>query len=65
LRRQQNRLTTNWVFLTPTVAQLIKPGDFTRLKTLVLGGEAISLGDLATWHDKVRLTNGLAQPSAA
>jgi amino acid adenylation domain-containing protein len=53
-----NRLMANWALLTPTVARLVRPEDFTSLKTLVLAGEAISPADLATWHDKVRLIQG-------
>ncbi|RYP10940.1 hypothetical protein DL764_000376 [Monosporascus ibericus] len=53
-----NRMMVNWAFLTPTVARLVKPEDFTHLETLVLGGEAISPTDLTTWHDKVRLIQG-------
>ncbi|RYP48218.1 hypothetical protein DL769_011228 [Monosporascus sp. CRB-8-3] len=53
-----NRMMANWAFSTPTVARLVKPEDFTHLETLVLGGEAMSLTDLTTWHDKVRLIQG-------
>lgn len=53
-----NRMMVNWALLTPTVARLFKPADFTHLATLVLAGEALSSTDLTTWHDKVRLIQG-------
>nr|AGS31967.1 lysergyl peptide synthetase subunit 1 [Epichloe amarillans] len=53
-----NRMMVNWALLTPTVARLVKPEDFTHLQTLVLAGEAVSSTDLTTWHEKVRLIQG-------
>ncbi|OTA81170.1 hypothetical protein M434DRAFT_37649 [Hypoxylon sp. CO27-5] len=58
LAHAANRMMVNWAVLTPTVARLVQPADFTHLETLVLGGESISPTDLATWHDKVRLIKG-------
>ncbi|KAI1801866.1 lysergyl peptide synthetase 1 [Daldinia bambusicola] len=55
LAQAANRMKVSWAVLTPTVAQLVRPEDFTHLETLVVGGEALSPADLATWHDKVRL----------
>ncbi|KAI1466920.1 uncharacterized protein F4812DRAFT_433240 [Daldinia caldariorum] len=54
LAQATNQMTVNCAVLTPTVAQLVRPEDFTHLETLVVGGEALSLADLATWHDRVR-----------
>ncbi|PYH86079.1 nonribosomal peptide synthase [Aspergillus uvarum CBS 121591] len=51
------RMEANWTFLTPSVASLLKPGDVPTLKTLTLGGEAISRDLHNTWADKVRLIN--------
>lgn len=53
-----NRLMANWALLTPTVARLVRPEDFTSLKTLALAGEAVSPANTATWYDKVRLIQG-------
>ncbi|KAL4819990.1 hypothetical protein BDW67DRAFT_181698 [Aspergillus spinulosporus] len=51
------RLQANWTFLTPSVASLLNPVDVPTLKTLTLGGEAISRDLHSTWADKVRLIN--------
>ncbi|OTA60883.1 lysergyl peptide synthetase subunit 1 [Hypoxylon sp. EC38] len=58
LAHAANRMMVNWAVLTPTVARLVQPADFTHLETLILGGESISPADLATWHDKVCLIQG-------
>lgn len=58
LAQAANQMMVNWALLTPTVARLVKPADFTHLATLVLAGEALSSTDLTTWHDKVRLIQG-------
>ncbi|KAI1478853.1 lysergyl peptide synthetase 1 [Daldinia eschscholtzii] len=55
LAQAANRMRVNWAVFTPTVAQLVRPESFTYLETLSLGGEGVSLADLATWHNKVRL----------
>jgi amino acid adenylation domain-containing protein/thioester reductase-like protein len=51
------RLKANWTFLTPSVASLLNPIDVPTLKTLTLGGEAISRDLHSTWAEKVRLIN--------
>ncbi|RFU74756.1 lysergyl peptide synthetase subunit 1 [Trichoderma arundinaceum] len=53
-----NRMMVNWAILTPTVARLVMPEDFTYLETVILAGEAISSADLGRWHDKVRVIQG-------
>lgn len=53
-----SRLDVNWALLTPSVAQLIAPSMVPSLKTLVLGGEAMSAALLATWSaSSVQLMN--------
>jgi amino acid adenylation domain-containing protein/non-ribosomal peptide synthase protein (TIGR01720 family) len=53
-----NRLDITWTLLTPSVAQLIQPSQVPGLKTLVLGGEAMSSAHIATWSSSsVRLMN--------
>ncbi|RDW58708.1 hypothetical protein BP6252_13184 [Coleophoma cylindrospora] len=52
-----NRMNVNWTFLTPTVAKLLSPTDVPTLKTLTLGGEAVTLENLNTWAESVRLLN--------
>ncbi|KAF2149248.1 acetyl-CoA synthetase-like protein [Myriangium duriaei CBS 260.36] len=49
------RLQANWAFLTPTVAGLLSPDEVPTLKTLVLGGEAATRGNMKTWAEHVEL----------
>ncbi|PWY87430.1 nonribosomal peptide synthase [Aspergillus heteromorphus CBS 117.55] len=58
IKRCINELAINWTFLTPSVLKLLQPEDVPLLKTLVLGGEALSRGDILTWADRVQLYNG-------
>ena len=55
LREAVARLQVNWAELTPSVARLLQPQDVPGIKTLVLGGESITAGDIAKWQDHVRL----------
>ncbi|KAJ4116109.1 Nonribosomal peptide synthetase 4 [Fusarium equiseti] len=52
-----NRMNVNWALLTPSVAQLIEPSLVPGLKTLVLGGEAMSRSHISTWAPHVQLMN--------
>ncbi|KAH7329601.1 hypothetical protein B0I35DRAFT_507853 [Stachybotrys elegans] len=53
-----NRMQVNWTLLTPSVAQLIQPSLVPNLKTLVLGGEAMSSAHISTWSSSsVQLMN--------
>lgn len=52
-----NRMAVNWTFLTPTVARLLTPALVPTLRTLVLGGEAITQSNVDTWASSVRLLN--------
>lgn len=49
------RLRVNWAFLTPRVLGLLSPEIVPGLKTVVLGGEAISKEDVAGWIDGICL----------
>lgn len=53
-----NEFGITWTFLTPSLARLIKPGDVPSLRTLALGGEALSKLEVETWADKLQLING-------
>ncbi|RYP81490.1 hypothetical protein DL769_001961 [Monosporascus sp. CRB-8-3] len=53
-----NSMNVNWAFLTPTVANLIRPAEVPGLKTLVLIGEAPTQSILDIWSDAVLLING-------
>nr|ABF29402.1 nonribosomal peptide synthetase [Xylaria sp. BCC 1067] len=45
----------NWAFFTPAVARVFDPSDFKTLRTLVVGGEAITKKELSTWRSTVNL----------
>lgn len=51
-------MDVTWAFLTPSLVKLIGPQDIPNLKTLVLGGEALSRLDVETWADHLQLING-------
>lgn len=60
-----NRLETfmtdqrvSWASITPSVADLLDPTKVPHLQTLVLVGEAMSPGTLATWAHCVQVFNG-------
>ncbi|KAJ6135531.1 Peptide synthetase [Penicillium capsulatum] len=45
-----NSMEVNWIFLTPTVAQLIEPAAVSCLRTIALGGEKVSPTDAERWR---------------
>lgn len=51
--------------LTPSFAKVLKPDDVPHLKTLILGGEAMSQHHVATWADRVRLVNAYGPSECA
>ncbi|EGE07648.1 nonribosomal peptide synthase [Trichophyton equinum CBS 127.97] len=53
-----SRMNVTWMFLTPSVANVIDPDATPSLKTLVCGGEAMSREVISKWADKVQLMNG-------
>lgn len=53
-----NDLQVNWAFFTPSVAATLRPRDVPRLKTLVLGGEAMMAKNVEEWAGEVELING-------
>ena len=46
-----NRMSVNWSFLTPKVASTLSPSDVPTLKSILLGGEAVSIEDVRPWID--------------
>ncbi|EPS26135.1 hypothetical protein PDE_01071 [Penicillium oxalicum 114-2] len=48
-------MQVNMAMLTPSVARTLSPDELPFLRTLILGGEAPSASDLATWAPRVRL----------
>ncbi|KAF5137722.1 Nonribosomal peptide synthetase 8 [Metarhizium anisopliae] len=53
-----NKFQITWAFLTPSLVKVIDPRDVPDLKTLILGGEALSKSDIDTWAEHVQLGNG-------
>ncbi|KAK6086190.1 non-ribosomal peptide synthetase protein [Seiridium cupressi] len=53
-----NDFRITWAFLTPSVVKFIKPTDIPHLKTLILGGEALTTQNIQTWAGHVNLING-------
>ncbi|KAL6714216.1 hypothetical protein ACLMJK_008711 [Lecanora helva] len=60
-----NDLNVNWALLTPSFAKMLSPTTVPGLKTLVLGGEAMSQSDVVTWASKTRLVNAYGPSEAA
>ena len=50
-----NRLRANYAILTPSFAGFIEPSQVPTLKTLAIGGEALSLDRVQKWAEKVSL----------
>ena len=50
-----NEMDVNLISLTPTVARLLSPAQVPGLRSLVLGGEAVTKDIIATWTGAVRL----------
>ena len=53
-----NKMDVTWTFLTPSFAQTLDPRAIPKLKTLVLGGEAMSTAHITTWSPQLELMNG-------
>lgn len=51
------RMNVNWAHLTPSVTKLIKPDDVPSLKTLLLGGEAVTSHHVQQWSGRLQLIN--------
>ncbi|KAE8389467.1 hypothetical protein BDV23DRAFT_184376 [Aspergillus alliaceus] len=49
------RYTANYADLTPSFARLLQPSSVPGLKTLTLGGEAVTAEDIQRWKDHVML----------
>ncbi|KAF4468446.1 non-ribosomal peptide synthetase [Fusarium albosuccineum] len=60
-----NRMQVNWALLTPSVAQLIQPSLVPGLKTLILGGEAMSSAHISSWASSVQLMNAYGPSETA
>ena len=59
------RLNVNWVDVTPSVVPLLDSNLLPNLKVLVLGGEALNVGNIRTWAHRTRLINAYGQTEAS
>ncbi|KAL8700559.1 MAG: hypothetical protein Q9224_000910, partial [Gallowayella concinna] len=60
-----NNMEVTWTLLTPSFVQTISPSDVPSLKTLVLGGEAVSQHHISAWADQVHLVNAYGPSETA
>lgn len=66
LTRIISELNANWMCLTPSVARMLaSPTKVPTIKTLVLGGELMSQGDITTWSHSVRMMNAYGPAECA
>jgi amino acid adenylation domain-containing protein/non-ribosomal peptide synthase protein (TIGR01720 family) len=52
-----SKLNITWTLLTPSVANVLKPGSVPTLKVLVTGGEAMSKDHITKWANEACLVN--------
>ena len=60
-----NEMEVNWALLTPSFVQLLNPLAVPTLKTLVLGGEAMSQSNILAWSSNVHLINAYGPSECA
>jgi amino acid adenylation domain-containing protein/non-ribosomal peptide synthase protein (TIGR01720 family) len=60
-----NRMRVSWALLTPSFANVIDPKSVPGLKTLVLGGEALSTKHINIWSPHVQLMNAYGPSESA
>jgi amino acid adenylation domain-containing protein/non-ribosomal peptide synthase protein (TIGR01720 family) len=60
-----NRMGVTWTLLTPSFATVIEPSKVPGLKTVVLGGEAMSKKHIDTWSPHVILINAYGPSESA
>ncbi|KAI4170935.1 MAG: hypothetical protein LQ343_004593 [Gyalolechia ehrenbergii] len=60
-----NDMKVDWTLLTPSFVQTISPADISGLKTLVLGGEAVSQNHISAWAEHVHLVNAYGPSECA
>jgi amino acid adenylation domain-containing protein/non-ribosomal peptide synthase protein (TIGR01720 family) len=52
------RMNVNWMFSTPSLASTLVPRSLPTVKTMILGGEAVSAADVAKWKGRICLIDG-------
>jgi acyl-CoA synthetase (AMP-forming)/AMP-acid ligase II len=60
-----SRMRVNWTLLTPSFVTIIEPSQVPGLKTLVLGGEAMSQKHVNIWGPHLRLMNAYGPTEAS
>ncbi|KAL8924366.1 MAG: hypothetical protein Q9208_004148 [Pyrenodesmia sp. 3 TL-2023] len=60
-----NAMNVDWTLLTPSFVQTLSPSDIPGLRTLVLGGEAVSQNHISAWADHVHLVNAYGPSECA
>lgn len=58
-------MNVTWALVTPSVIQLIQPSSIPSLRTLVLGGEALSQSHIDTWAKELELINAYGPTECA
>jgi non-ribosomal peptide synthetase component F/aryl carrier-like protein len=53
-----NEYEVNWAFLTPSFITSIRPESIPGVRTIVLGGEAVTQENVRNWASRVTLVNG-------
>ncbi|CCF36003.1 non-ribosomal peptide synthetase [Colletotrichum higginsianum] len=51
------RSRADWAFFTPSFARTLDPRDLPTMKTVCMGGEAMTLDAIQTWSSRVQLIN--------
>jgi aryl carrier-like protein len=59
------KMGVTMALLTPSFAKVLQPADVPHLKTLILGGEAMSQSHVSTWADSVNLVNAYGPSECA
>ncbi|KAK1723491.1 non-ribosomal peptide synthetase [Colletotrichum acutatum] len=52
-----SRSQANWAFFTPSFARTLEPKDLPSIKTICMGGEAMTMDCIDTWSEIVQLIN--------
>ncbi|KAF2839734.1 putative nonribosomal peptide synthase [Patellaria atrata CBS 101060] len=58
------RMDVDWAYFTPTFARFFRQYTIPTLKTLILGGEAVTIDDVRGWVNKVRVLNAYGPAEA-
>ncbi|EPE28435.1 Acetyl-CoA synthetase-like protein [Glarea lozoyensis ATCC 20868] len=60
-----NQLAVNWAFFTPSTISLLEPDEVPTLKTIAVGGEALTQECIDAWASRVRLFNSYGPTEAS